>query len=104
LRALGQGRRPHAQGRCRASRFRSRHQLAGPGREIVQGGRRETGADTATVAVTIEVTRDARANAADKTIRYDFVHEAGQWKIDDIKGRLTAALVGPRLLAASLKS
>jgi hypothetical protein len=45
------------------------------------------GADKATIAVTIEShQREARANPADKTIRYDFVHEAGQWKIDDIKG------------------
>ena len=44
-------------------------------------------ADKATVAVTIEShQRDSRANQADKTIRYDFVHEAGQWKINDIKG------------------
>jgi len=44
-------------------------------------------ADRATMAVTIEAhRRDARANAADKTVRYDFVLEAGQWKIDDIKG------------------
>ena len=45
------------------------------------------GADKAIMTVTIEAhQRDARANAADKTIRYDFVREAGQWKIDDIKG------------------
>jgi hypothetical protein len=45
------------------------------------------GADKATIAVTIEShQREARANPADKTIRYDFVHEAGQWKIDEIKG------------------
>jgi hypothetical protein len=45
------------------------------------------GADKATIAVTIEShQREARANPADNTIRYDFVHEAGQWKIDDIKG------------------
>jgi hypothetical protein len=44
-------------------------------------------ADKATMAVTIEAhQRDARANAADKTVRYDFVLEGGQWKIDDIKG------------------
>lgn len=43
--------------------------------------------DKATIAVTIEAhQRDARANLADKTIRYDFVREAGQWKIDDITG------------------
>jgi hypothetical protein len=50
------------------------------------------GADKTTVAVTIEShQREARANAADKTIRYDFVQEAGRWKIDDIKGASTAA-------------
>jgi hypothetical protein len=44
-------------------------------------------ADKATIAVTIEShQRDSRANQADKTIRYDFVRETGQWKIDDIKG------------------
>ena len=44
-------------------------------------------ADKAIMTVTIEAhQRDARANAADKTIRYDFVLEGGQWKIDDIKG------------------
>jgi hypothetical protein len=49
-------------------------------------------ADEATVAVTIEShQRGARANQADKTIRYDFVHEAGQWKIDDIKGAVDGA-------------
>src|SRR5215212_4562277 len=40
------------------------------------------GADKATVAVTIEShQREGRANPGDKTIRYDLVHEAGQWKI-----------------------
>ena len=44
-------------------------------------------AGKATMAVTIEAHQpDARANAADKAIRYDFVLESGQWKIDDIKG------------------
>ena len=43
--------------------------------------------DKATIAVTIEAHQPvARTNPADKTIRYDFVREAGQWKIDDIKG------------------
>src|SRR6476659_11126450 len=41
--ALGQGRRPHAQGRRRAGGFRSRHQFAGSRREVVQGGCREAG-------------------------------------------------------------
>jgi uncharacterized protein DUF3828 len=63
------------------------------------------GADKATVAVTIEShQRDARANAADKTIRYDFVHEAGQWKIDDIKGAVDGSPWSVRaLLVDSLK-
>jgi hypothetical protein len=44
-------------------------------------------ADKATITVMIEShQRDSRANQADKTIRYDFVREAGQWKVDDIKG------------------
>jgi len=62
-------------------------------------------ADKATVAVTIEShQRDARANPADKTIRYDFVHEAGQWKIDDIKGVVDGSPWSVRaLLVDSLK-
>lgn len=62
-------------------------------------------ADKATVAVTIEShQREARANAADKTIRYDFVHEAGQWKIDDIKGAVDGSPWSVRaLLVNSLK-
>jgi hypothetical protein len=63
------------------------------------------GADKATVAVTIEShQRDARANPADTTIRYDFVHEAGQWKIDDIKGAVDGTPWSVRaLLVDSLK-
>lgn len=62
-------------------------------------------ADKVTVAVTIEShQRDARANPADKTIRYDFVHEAGQWKIDDIKGAVDGSPWSVRaLLVDSLK-
>jgi hypothetical protein len=62
-------------------------------------------ADKATVAVTIEShQRDARANPADKTIRYDFVHDAGQWKIDDIKGAVDGSPWSVRaLLVDSLK-
>jgi hypothetical protein len=62
-------------------------------------------ADKATVAVTIEShQRETRAKAADKTIRYDFVHEAGQWKIDDIKGAVDGSPWSVRaLLVASLK-
>lgn len=62
-------------------------------------------ADKATMTVTIEAhQRDARANATDKTIRYDFVREAGQWKIDDIKGAVDGAPWSVRdLLVDSLK-
>jgi hypothetical protein len=63
------------------------------------------GADKATIAVTIEShQREARTNAADKTIRYDFVQEAGQWKIDDIKGAVDDSPWSVRaLLVDSLK-
>ena len=62
-------------------------------------------ADKATVAVTIEShQQEARANPADKTVHYDFVREAGQWKIDDIKGAVEGTAWSVRaLLAASLK-
>ena len=65
----------------------------------------QQGAGKATVAVTIEShQREARANAADKTIRYDFVQEAGQWKIDDIKGAVDGSPWSVRaLLVNSLK-
>ena len=43
-------------------------------------------ADKATIAVTIAAANTPRANAADAVIRYDFVRDAGQWKIDDIRG------------------
>ena len=63
------------------------------------------GAVKATIAVTIEShQREARTNPADKTIRYDFVHEAGQWKIDDIKGAVDGSPWSVRaLLVNSLK-
>ena len=62
-------------------------------------------ADKATVAVTIEShQQDSRANQADKTIHYDFVHEAGQWKIDDVKGAVDGSPWSVRaLLVDSLK-
>ena len=62
-------------------------------------------ADKATIAVTIEShQREGRVNPADKTIRYDFVHEAGQWKIDDIKGAVDGSPWSVRaLLVNSLK-
>lgn len=63
------------------------------------------GADKATMDVTIEAHQsDARSKAADKTISYDFVFEAGQWKIDDIKGAVNGSPWSVRaLLVDSLK-
>lgn len=43
-------------------------------------------ADKASIAVTLEGHRGKREKPADAVIRYDFVREAGGWKIDDIKG------------------
>jgi Protein of unknown function (DUF3828) len=42
-------------------------------------------AEKATIAVTIDGHR-ARERRADQIVRYDFVREAGLWKIDDIRG------------------
>jgi hypothetical protein len=43
-------------------------------------------ADKAVIAVTLAGRGAPRAKAADNTIRYNFVHDGGQWKIDDILG------------------
>jgi hypothetical protein len=43
-------------------------------------------ADWAVIAVTIAGRGAPRAKPADNTIRYNFVHDDGQWKIDDISG------------------
>jgi uncharacterized protein DUF3828 len=61
--------------------------------------------DKATVAVTIEGhQQEARTKETDKTIRYDLVREAGQWKIDHIKGAVDGTPWSVRaLLATSLK-
>ncbi len=40
----------------------------------------------ATIAVTIAGRNAARKNPADAVIRYDFVRDPAQWKIDDIRG------------------
>ena len=42
--------------------------------------------DKAVVAVTITGRGAPRARSADNVIRYNFVRDAGQWKIDDISG------------------
>ncbi|MBR1278819.1 DUF3828 domain-containing protein [Bradyrhizobium sp. AUGA SZCCT0283] len=43
-------------------------------------------ADKAVIAVTIDSQQGPPPKPADRTIRYDFVPEAGGWKIDEIKG------------------
>ena len=43
-------------------------------------------ADKAVIAVTIAGRGAPRAKAADNTIRYNFVRDDAQWKIDDISG------------------
>ncbi len=43
-------------------------------------------ADKAIIAVTITGRGEARKVAADNTVRYTFVRDGGQWKIDDITG------------------
>ena len=43
-------------------------------------------ADRAVIAVTIAGRRTARAKPADNTVRYNFVRDDVQWKIDDISG------------------
>ena len=43
-------------------------------------------ADKAVIAVTIAGRGAPRAHSVDDTIRFNFVREAGRWKIDDISG------------------
>ncbi len=61
--------------------------------------------DKVTIAVTIEGHQGPRPKPADQTVRYQFVQEDGQWKIDDIKGSADGRPWSVRsILAASLKS
>jgi hypothetical protein len=60
--------------------------------------------DKATVAVTITGHRNDR-KPADLIVRYDFVREAGSWRIDDIKGASDGEAWSIRkMLTDSLKS
>jgi len=62
-------------------------------------------ADKATIAVTIDGHQGSRIKPADGTIRYDFVRDAGQWKIDDIRGSVEGEPWSIRgLLVDSLKN
>ena len=61
-------------------------------------------ADKATLAVTITGHRNDR-KPSDQIVRYDFVREAGSWKIDDIKGSSDGEAWSIRkMLTDSLKS
>jgi hypothetical protein len=60
--------------------------------------------DKATIAVTITGHRNDR-KPADLIVRYDFVREAGNWRIDDIKGTSDGEAWSIRkMLTDSLKS
>jgi hypothetical protein len=62
-------------------------------------------ADKAVVAVTIAGHGAGRQKAADNTIRYNFVRDGGEWKIDDISGASDGEPWSIRgMLADSLKS
>jgi nucleoside diphosphate kinase len=62
-------------------------------------------ADKAVIAVTIAGGAASREKAADNTIRYNFVRDAGQWKIDDISVASDGEPWSIRgMLAESLKS
>jgi hypothetical protein len=60
--------------------------------------------DKATIAVTITGHRNDR-KPADLIVRYDFVREAGSWRIDDIRGASDGEAWSIRkMLTDSLKS
>jgi hypothetical protein len=62
-------------------------------------------ADKATLAVTIEGRNAPARKLADRTIRYEFVRDGAEWKIDDIKGASDGEPWSLRaMLAASLKT
>jgi hypothetical protein len=62
-------------------------------------------ADQAVIAVTIAGHGAPRAKSADNTIRYNFVRDSGQWKIDDISGASDGEPWSIRgMLADSLKN
>jgi hypothetical protein len=62
-------------------------------------------ADKAVIAVTIAGRSEPRAKASDNTIRYNFVRDDGQWKIDDISGTADGEAWSIRnMLSDSLKN
>ena len=62
-------------------------------------------AERSVIAVTITGRNTPPRKPADRTVRYDFVRDAGEWKIDDIKGASDGEPWSIRdMLAASLKN
>jgi hypothetical protein len=62
-------------------------------------------AEKAVIAVTITGRNAPPRKPADQTVRYDFVRDAGDWKIDDIKGASDGEPWSIRgMLAGSLKN
>jgi hypothetical protein len=62
-------------------------------------------AEKAVIAVTIAGHGAPRAKSADNTVHYNFVRDAGQWKIDDIGGTSDGQPWSIRgMLADSLKN
>ena len=62
-------------------------------------------AATAIIAATFTGHGTTRATAADQTVRYDFVRDQTQWKIDDIRGATDGQPWSIReMLKAALKS
>ena len=62
-------------------------------------------AEKAVIAVTFAGRNAPPRKPADRTVRYDFVREAGNWKIDDIKGASDGEPWSIRqMLVTSLKS
>ena len=62
-------------------------------------------AEKAVIAVTLTGRNARRTKPADRVLRYDFVRDAGQWKIDDIRGASDGDPWSVReMLAASLRN
>jgi hypothetical protein len=65
----------------------------------------KTEADKAVIAVTITGRSATRRKAADQVVRYDFVRDGTDWKIDDIEGSSDGEPWSVRgMLAESMKN
>jgi hypothetical protein len=80
---MGQGRCPYAQRRRRTGPVTNSQEPDIKSFKVVA---EKTEADKALIAVTFIGHNTPPRKPADRTVRYDFVREAGGWKIDDING------------------